>query len=142
MSTISLVYVSFASHDLTDDELRDILRVARTTNQKLDITGMLLYRDGFFIQALEGDKEKVEPLYDKIKNDPRHKNVTLVYSLPIETRSFHNWSMGFNKISHASAANLPGFIDFLDGSRDVSFFADHPSRATLLLQEFKDQIFF
>ena len=34
-----------------------------------------MYRDGFFIQALEGEEETVMSLYNKIKTDPRHRSV-------------------------------------------------------------------
>ncbi|NJO83577.1 MAG: BLUF domain-containing protein, partial [Blastochloris sp.] len=47
---------------MTDDQLREILVKARDKNRRLNVTGMLLYRDRFFIQALEGEQEVVEPL--------------------------------------------------------------------------------
>lgn len=142
MSLISLTYVSFASHSMTDDELKAILETARNFNGKNDISGMLLFRDDFFIQVLEGNLAVVEPLFAKIEKDPRHQNVLVIEKGAIETRSFSNWSMGFNKIDDANVETLPGFNDFLQNDRDVSFFTTQPSRATEMLARFKSHIFF
>ncbi|MEL6406516.1 MAG: BLUF domain-containing protein, partial [Chloroflexota bacterium] len=57
-----IVYVSYASHTMSESELVEILDTARENNQRLNVTGMLLYRDGFFIQALEGEQAVIEPL--------------------------------------------------------------------------------
>lgn len=142
MSLISLVYVSFASHLLEDDELKAILKTSRDNNPAKDVTGMLLYRDGFFIQALEGESDVVEPLYDKIKQDDRHKNVTLVYRTEIAKRTFPNWTMGFNRIEHIDLAKVEGYTPYLDKPFKPEAFVQNPSRATVLLQAFKDRKYF
>ncbi|NJM34254.1 MAG: BLUF domain-containing protein, partial [Rhodomicrobium sp.] len=46
MSLITMVYVSAASENLTDEQLRELLAVCRRNNQRSHITGMLLYRNG------------------------------------------------------------------------------------------------
>lgn len=45
----------------------------RTNNERAGITGMLLYKDGNFMQLLEGEKEAVLRLHKNIIVDPRHK---------------------------------------------------------------------
>lgn len=139
MSLISLVYVSFAAHDMTDNELRELLEECRVANEPIHVTGMLLYRDGFFIQALEGEREAVEKLYESITRDPRHRNVTLIFKGDIHRRSFPNWTMGYHRIEQFDDSTLPGFTEFLDDRQDMSFFSAHPSRATHLLEVFKAQ---
>ena len=42
-------------------------------------TSMLLYRDGFFMQAIEGEGDKVDYLFDKIAMDDRHEDIVVVY---------------------------------------------------------------
>jgi hypothetical protein len=54
---------------------------------------MLLYAEGNFFQVLEGPKDVVEALYDKIERDPRHNRVTQIISEPIARRSFGAWHM-------------------------------------------------
>jgi hypothetical protein len=141
MGMVSLVYVSLADHMFTDDELKGLLQEARDNNQKLNVTGMLLYRDGFFIQALEGEDDVVERLYADIAKDPRHKNVLKVCKDPVTTRSFPDWSMGFNKMSTASLDQVPGYTTFLDNPNPM-FFVEHPSHAKDLLKAFQQQIYF
>lgn len=139
---IALVYVSFATHDMTDDELRDLLTVARQRNEAKNITGMLLYRDGFFIQALEGDEMAVMTVYNKIQRDKRHKNVLTVCKEWISERSFGAWSMGYNPISDEMVHSLPGFSEYLNDPHNIDFFARNPSHATQLLDSFKHRTYF
>lgn len=138
MGLITLVYVSFANKKMTEEELVTILDTARTNNKELDVTGMLLYRDGFFIQALEGEQDIVEPLFAKISQDERHKNILTVYQNSIQERSFSDWSMGFNRLEDSDLEELEGF----NGMLNANFFADKPSRAVSLLESFRNRSYF
>lgn len=142
MGLISLVYVSIEAHTLAHDELVEILKKARVNNQKLGITGMLLYRDGFFIQCLEGDEDAVKALYTGIAKDNRHENVLLVYEAEIEKRAFTDWRMGFNRVENSDLNDLEGYSDYLDKPFTVAFFHDNPARAITLLEHFKNRTFF
>jgi hypothetical protein len=62
----STVYVSSATRRLSVAELAEILRVSRADNQRVKITGMLLYKDGNIMQVLEGAEEKVSALIEKL----------------------------------------------------------------------------
>ena len=141
MSLYCLVYVSLATQDMSDDQLKAMLKKARDNNEKLSITGMLLYRDGFFMQALEGDEEKIETLFNKIAKDIRHRDVLLVYKKPIKERSFEKWTMGFNKVDSKTLDCLDRFCDFMQRPTP-EFFKHRASEAEALLDEFKHQIFF
>jgi len=50
---LSLIYVSTSVKLLNDEELLDILKVSRENNSGKDITGLLLYKGGNFMQVLE-----------------------------------------------------------------------------------------
>lgn len=110
----NLVYLSKATDQFSEDEdLSDILRASRKNNRARDVTGMLLYSDGGFIQALEGPKDEVMDLYEKIDEDPRHAHTVKLVDGPIEERNFPDWKMGFKSVK-ASDKNLPGFSSFLE----------------------------
>ena len=141
MTLISLVYVSFATHPMSEDDLRVLLEECRTNNQRLNVTGMLLYRNGFFIQALEGDEEVVEKLSRDIAKDPRHQDVLRVYKAPIVVRSFPNWTMGFNHIGDQHHIEMEGYSDFLE-KPNAEYFTQNPSRAQMLLESFRSETFF
>jgi len=142
MSLVSLVYVSVAADGLTEKDIQDILDVAREFNGKNHLTGMLLYREPYFIQALEGEKSIVDPLFAKISQDERHRNVILVFEEPIQRRTFAQWSMGFNKVTNTDLKNVEGLNDFLEGEKDISYFTTQPDRAALLLETFKSRTYF
>jgi hypothetical protein len=127
---------------MTEEELRDILGTARTFNPSQGITGMLLYRDRFFIQVLEGEQEPVEALFKKIARDPRHMNVLMVYNSPIEKRSFEKWSMGFNHLGKLTPEEAEAYTDYLKEPFTMSSFTDGSGRATNLLNSFKNKTYF
>jgi len=84
------------SSQLTNMDLDHILASARRRNVAEEITGMLLYYRGEFVQILEGEKKSVENIYDKyIGPDLRHTALNKVHQNTISHRSFSEWSMGF-----------------------------------------------
>jgi hypothetical protein len=136
MSLHHLVYVSVAAEEMTDDYLKSLLKNARKNNDKLNVTGMLLYRDGFFMQALEGEKDTIQTLFDNvISQDKRHEKTLILCDNVVTQRRFADWKMGFNKISDEQM-NMAGFI-----SAD-EFFETTPSRAEEFLNLFKHGSFF
>ena len=72
MSLTSLIYVSSAQVPFSNIELTKLLETARRNNTLIDVTGMLVYRDGNFMQVIEGEEEAIRGLHEKIRCDPRH----------------------------------------------------------------------
>ena len=70
-----IVYASSALQPFTKPELQALLEQARPKNDKLGVTGMLLYKDGNFMQVLEGEQDVVGKLVETIERAPRHKGV-------------------------------------------------------------------
>jgi Sensors of blue-light using FAD len=136
MSLYCLVYVSIANQKMSDRHLEALLKKAMEKNEKSAITGMLLYRDGFFIQALEGEQETIENLFATIAKDERHRDVILVYSSPIKQRGFPDWTMGFNRIDDNDAGIIKGYTDFLK-QPTPAFFNHYATEVDILLSRFK-----
>lgn len=90
-----IIYTSAASRLLDPGELSAILESARRNNQRLGVTGILLYANGSFLQVLEGDEPVVRELYGRIHGDARHYRVRVLRERTVPTRSFGTWSMGF-----------------------------------------------
>lgn len=94
-----LVYVSVRKEICTEEEIDKILDACKRNNHDDDITGVLLYSNTHFVQYLEGDYRKIMSLYDKIKEDNRHKNVIMISSGPTKERLFPSWQMGCKKFN-------------------------------------------
>ncbi len=94
---VELLYCSVSvAPDLTNADLDRILVSARRRNLTQDITGMMIYHRGEFVQILEGEKKSIENVYEKfICTDTRHTAINKVLVNAITHRSFSEWSMGF-----------------------------------------------
>src|SRR5450631_2148604 len=64
-------------------------------NLDLDVTGVLLYSDGHFMQCLEGPADRLASVYDRIKSDSLHFGIIDLVREPIQERAFSEWSMAF-----------------------------------------------
>ena len=105
-----LIYASQAKRPMSPEELTQLLTVARTNNEKHGLSGLLLYCNQSFLQVLEGETEALDALYQKIERDERHDRLRLLARVPIETRKFAGWSMGFEHVDEdLLAETLPGF---------------------------------
>ncbi|WP_085317476.1 BLUF domain-containing protein [Derxia lacustris] len=95
MTHLQLVlYVSSATQPMTEADIAALLVQSRDRNAQLGITGLLLYRDGNFMQAIEGPSDAIVAVYGSICRDPRHTNVITLIDTPVPTRSFAAWSLG------------------------------------------------
>lgn len=95
MGLFSIAYVSTAVRLLDGNQLLDLLNTSRQRNHRDDITGLLLYSNGRFIQCIEGPEAALRKLYADIQVDSRHKNITLLVDEPIGGRDFGSWTMGY-----------------------------------------------
>lgn len=119
---IRLVYISQTTKPFSTDELLDLLKECRRNNSINGLTGVLLYYDECFIQVLEGPEQTVQKVFNLIKKDPRHKNITELTRNFISERQFEDWSMGFEEIKEAqlSELNIPGLNHFFNPSADAA----------------------
>ncbi len=90
-----LLYISNAVEDLSYTDIRDILEVSRRNNARENITGVLVYREGYFLQLLEGSKDSVLKLVEKIKEDDRNFKLRVLVEGDADDRLFADWSMAF-----------------------------------------------
>jgi Sensors of blue-light using FAD len=116
----NLVFSSQAYRTMSHYDLFLLLTQSRKNNQRLNITGVLLYNCDRFIQLIEGEKDVVLQLFSKIKTDIRHKDITLVLAHDIKERRFLDWSMGFSEADEVEKYNIPGYSRFLENDFDIS----------------------
>lgn len=104
-----IVYLSSATGDLDEQQLKNLLLHSRRKNQARAITGLLLVSEGEFLQVLEGERYAVEQLYAIIARDIRHTHVYKLADGPIPGRSFPDWSMGFATATPEKFEQLAGY---------------------------------
>lgn len=91
---VRLLYASKLIHPEDASIIDSILSQSRKHNPALGITGVLVYGDGIFLQALEGGRQQVSQLYQHICADPRHSQIALLHFEEITERRFGSWTMG------------------------------------------------
>ncbi len=84
--------------------ITSILAKSQANNQKVGVTGALMFNSGCFAQVLEGARSAVEEVFERIQQDERHGDVSLLAFDPAPARAFENWSMGFVGASVDDAA--------------------------------------
>lgn len=121
-----LVYLSSAVGPLGMADLEEILLASRRNNAAAGVTGLLLFHDGCFFQALEGPGPDVHAIFGRIRRDPRHTGTIVLQDRPSTERAFASWSMGFVGSSRLSDSQRETLIDLsalLDGEERPDFSA-------------------
>lgn len=107
-----IVYTSSANRDFSAADLNTLLRAARTRNKALGVTGMMVFHDGIFLQALEGEDRAVNEIFARIRTDPRHGDLAELHrGHGAEQRVFGDWPLAFADFTGA-AVFLQGFVRF------------------------------
>lgn len=110
---ISTTYLSSSSTPWTSDALEALLAQSRSSNAADDVTGVLLYSGGSFLQTLEGPAAAVDAVMARVQADPRHTGVDVLRREDIGEREFAGWSMGFRQLPADRVDDIPGFTDYL-----------------------------
>ncbi|WP_052877972.1 BLUF domain-containing protein [Chromobacterium subtsugae] len=132
-----LIYVSTARQELSHAEQEALLESCVRHNLQNDISGVLLYGPGNFIQVLEGEAAAVAETYQRILDDPRHHNLIEILLEDIEQRSFSNWRMGFTRLDDDAISKHPGFIDVYGPDFLPQRLAQRPTLAMNILLSFR-----
>ena len=104
----TVAYSSRATTPMSEAGLEDILAAAHRNNEADGITGVLIYADGYFLQILEGPRDKVDACLGRIETDPRHESLTTFGANEIEARAFDGWRMAYLNPSPDELAQWAG----------------------------------
>ncbi|MEZ5640874.1 MAG: BLUF domain-containing protein [Burkholderiaceae bacterium] len=107
---VRLLYASRAV-DASAAAIESIFKSARQHNHDQGVTGILVYGDGVFLQAIEGGRQTISDLYGTIQRDARHRDVVLLDYEEITQRRFGGWSMGLVNASKLNANVLLKYSD-------------------------------
>ncbi len=92
---ISLMYVSITTHEPSPEDIDHLLTKAVARNKEQDVTGVLLYRAGFFMQYIEGPERGMGIVYKAIQEDLLHTGIIELLCEPTTYRRFPDWAMAY-----------------------------------------------
>jgi hypothetical protein len=139
MELTCVIYVSTAPRKLRQGELEAILVQSRRNNERDGVTGMLIYADGSFIQAVEGPAESIDTLLARLHHDERHRDILVIARYPVAQRQFPDWSMGFRSMERPRADELAAAFSDLRSPIFDGESASVSSIAHKLLEGFREQ---
>ncbi|PTS82366.1 blue light sensor protein [Pseudomonas sp. HMWF032] len=128
---VRLTYASRASHSVSAELIRDILDSSQRNNPSKGLTGMLCCNADSFLQALEGPRSEVNALYNRLADDSRHKDLTILDYAEINVRRYSTWSMGW---AGAKQANRELFLKYSASDRFDPFNMSAEQITGLLLE--------
>ncbi len=99
-----------------EDELGRILGAARRNNPFFGVTGALLFNRTAFAQVLEGPRDGIIEIFERIQCDLRHAEMVVVDYAPVARRLFGEWSMAFLG-PEAAEPHVP--VEYVEGVRDL-----------------------
>ena len=123
---------------MSSDELLALLRQSRARNERNEVTGMLLYKNGHFMQVLEGPEKQVRTIFSSIKRDMRHKSVDILRTGYVIARHFPNWAMSFTNFDELEISETPGFSPFLEADSTPEYFLETSVESHAMLLAFKN----
>ena len=134
-----LVYTSHATVSLSKRDLLDLLHEARGYNMIDNISGVLMYKEGYFLQVIEGDPETIDALFIRLKKDTRHSDIKILFETPTDHRLFENWAMGCADFDDPSLSMLPGLRTDLADPKVVEELVNNlPEVANFLIENLTD----
>jgi Sensors of blue-light using FAD len=110
-----LIYVSYATIRLSQNDLLELLKKARVRNEARGLTGMLLYRDGRYLQFLEGQRADIDELLGRLRDDRRHKAIRTLREGTVPERLFPDWSMAYKNLTGLRSSHVPGYSEHFQG---------------------------
>ena len=86
------IYSSTAEIGFSSTELEILLNRSASKNAEVGITGCLFFRDGTFLQYVEGEPEAIDQLMQNLQKDHRHQ-INFTHITNIDHRRFPDWHM-------------------------------------------------
>ncbi len=93
----TIIYISNAVKLFEEKNLNKLFYQSFQNNTHNNITGILLYDEGTFIQILEGEELDLNNLFKTIHHDKRHDNITKILDINIRERLFKT---GFSTLNN------------------------------------------
>jgi hypothetical protein len=128
-----IIYTSLATEHFNRRGLLDLLHESRGFNSLDNISGVLMHKEGRFVQVIEGYPDELDDLFERLLRDPRHKDVRVILDTTVDSRLFSNWAMGCADFDEPELSMIPGIrTDLNDPQVIEELVARLPEIATFL----------
>ena len=118
----TICYVSSARVDITEDEMTNLFGTTENNNTRNNITGILLYESGKFLQVLEGEEAVLKSLYEKIEADTRHNNIFVILNQNCKHRIFENYASRFSIVkSKGEFQTIETYLNQIEDSPNLKY---------------------
>ncbi|WP_417622872.1 BLUF domain-containing protein [Parasphingorhabdus sp.] len=112
----SLIYVSTAQPGLSEADFLAIMTVSQRNNQRLGISGLLVFNGSNFMQCLEGERAVANDRLHHIGLDERHSGLTIVSHREAPERQFAEWDMAGQYLPVQEGLAQTGLSKILSGN--------------------------
>ena len=116
-----MLYVSTMASSAPVSVVSTIAMRSRVSNALRCITGMLIFDGIRFCQYLEGGKDDLIALFERISDDSRHASVTLIHHGPLQERRFKKFSLAFASGDDFEALSR---LESLKGQSGITAFSE------------------
>jgi hypothetical protein len=111
----NVVYCSRAAQGMDTAAVQQIIAKSQRNNPVRGITGMLVFGGGIFFQWLEGPKENILHLLERLRSDDRHSQLIMLTEIEeARERLFPHWDMELVEPGHIRDV----LADALEGAED------------------------
>jgi len=83
----------YISEVVAVNQLSKIVALGRKNNAANNITGVISYNNGYYLQVIEGDNEAIAQLHYNLFKDNRHKNIQTILDINVNHRYFSHWGL-------------------------------------------------
>ncbi|NJX16165.1 BLUF domain-containing protein [Tamlana crocina] len=113
----TICYKSKVKPGLSILDTEALFQETQNNNNSLKITGVLIKKETVFFQILEGESNRLDVLYEKIKNDSRHSNIVELLNTTVGQLSFNNFETGYRIIQDVNSLyDLQNYLIKLEGA--------------------------
>jgi hypothetical protein len=101
-----LTYLSIPTDSLTERDAERIAAAAEVANRDAGITGMMAFGGGLLFQVLEGPRDTVEALVQRVRRDSRHRSMQVLTDEMIPSRDFDGFGMSFRTLDEEAVETI------------------------------------
>jgi|GEM_PF-2742475 len=132
-----LIYRSEKTSSFPESELQSMMQKFREPNKAREITGILFYIDGHFIQCLEGSEANIEQLLSNIIHDSRNTALKVLNDRILTERRYPTWWMGFRSMSANELMEQKSFIN-ISSKETLDSLLNHHQEMLNLMSDYYD----